>query len=822
MNPTSLNISRLKTFPSQSSNKKSKLLILSLLLCQWALSQSAISGKITSQTEDPLAFTNVLLLLQEDSSLVKGAVSDENGLYQFNQISSDNYLISVSMIGFETVYAQSFHFDGIVDLQIAPLTLKENEALMEEVVVAALRPLYEQKMDRIVINVNNSITSAGGNALEVLSRSPGVDVNEIGEVISINGKSGVQVLINGKISRLPMNTILDILRGIDASNIEKIELYDTPPAHLDAEGNGGVINILLKKNKELGTNGSYSAKIGFGRKLKYSASVNLNHRTEKYNLYGSYSLSHRFTKQTYLFDRKVNQMGDLVTTDSENDRDGESLRNSVSIGLDYNLSKKTILGVLASGYFTNFENTSNNISTYLTSNNPFSIIENLNEESSEKRYGMFNVNLQHKFQTAESISFDVDYLHFNNDNPSTYFNDFYDGENNLLSKSEVLLNSKTPINNISTKVDYNKSLNDQLSFQIGLKGAGSQFGNTVIANEIIGGNEIKLEQFSQDYELEERIGAAYGSVDYSINAKTKMSIGLRYEYTDYLLATPDNPKFLDQQYGNFFPSFFFSRKTNELDQFQLSYSRRISRPAFNELAPFVTFIDPSTFFIGNPKLQPGFSNNLKTSYKVKTVLLTLQYSYSTDIIATYQPVLDPETNTQFYTTLNLDEEHSAGLSILIPFNPTDWWNIQSKTSGSLERVIVQEKDSDIHLDSKRLIFDLVNTVKLPNQLTLEVAGQYKTAAYYGLLEVQPRGYLNLGLQKRFRNGMLRLNCSDVFRTNIWKSKTNVPELDLENTLTVDVETRVIRLSYSANFGKKTVKGKRRRSTSSQEEQRRIR
>ncbi|MFK7810287.1 MAG: TonB-dependent receptor [Saprospiraceae bacterium] len=794
--------------------------LLFLFISQFAYSQSTITGSVTAASDDTVAFANVLLLLENDSSLVKGAITNELGSYQISQVKEGNYLIGVSMIGYTTNYSAPFEINGETDFQVENILLNKDEEMLEEVVVAALRPLYEQRMDRMIINIKNSITSAGGNGLEVLARAPGVEVNEINEVLSINGKSGVQVMINGKVSRLPTSTIMDMLRGMDASNIDRIELYETPPAHLDAEGNGGVINIIMIENKEIGTNGSYSANIGFGRRLKYGASINLNHRTERLNLYGTYTFRHRFTQQTYLFNRTVEQMNQLIITDSENDREGQTIRNTADIGFDYKLTDKTIVGLLASGFYVDNENTSNNTSTFSDETKVTEVIENLNEEEYQRVYGLINLNIKHQFNLGESISFDIDHLRYENDNPSRYFNDFLDGERNLLSESEVQLNSSTPIRNVSSKVDYSKTLNDKIGFQLGAKGTGSRFENNVIANEITGSTSVKLDEFSQDYELSENIAAAYGSVDYQLNEKTKFNFGLRYEYTDYHLSTPDEPDFLDLQYDYFFPSFFLARTIGD-NQLQLSYSRRISRPAFNELAPFVTFIDPTTFFIGNPELQPGISNNLRTSYRFKTVQVSMSYSYSEDPIATYQPEVDPETNTQFYTTLNLGKEHSSSINVLIPYQPTKWWNIQSKFSGIFERLLFEENQESVSLDTRAFSAYVVNTFTLPNQFAMEVSGYYKSRAYYGLLEVKPRGFLNIGLQKRFRNGSLRLNYTDLFETNIWKSNTNIPEFNLNSDLVVGIETRIVTLSYAMNFGKATVKGKRRRSTGSEEEQRRI-
>lgn len=796
---------------------------------QLVFCQVRIIGEVISPADEPEAYTNVLLLLSKDSTFVKGAVSDQEGQFIIKDVTPGDYTLSISMTGYQTNYSSPFVVNGsndsinsVEDYNLGKIILNPSSTLLKEVEITARKPLYEQQIDRLVINVESSITLSGGNALEVLARSPGISVNEINKVLSINGKDGVSVMIDGNHSQMPQDVLIEMLRGMDANNIDKIEIYDTPPANFNAEGNAGVINIILKQNKGNGINGSYSLSIAHGKNLRYGGTGNLNYRNDKINLYGSYSLSHQITEATYSFHRTVNQNGLLVVTDSENKRIPQlTNNNNARFGIDYNITDNTILGLLLSGYIINNENDSENFSTFSKQGSPFSIVESFNKEIEKSKHGMVNLNLQHQFSQKERISFDIDYLYYKSDNPSNYDNSFFDGEGTLDAKSEVSIKKVTPTDNLSAKIDYQTSINEKIEFQVGIKGTNSQFNNLIEVYDVIGNDLIKNELFSQDYLLKEKIAAVYSSFNFNLSKKTKIIAGLRYEYTDYLLATQNDPNFIDRNFGYLFPSFFISNSFDDYNQLQFSYSRRISRPAFRELAPFVTFIDPNTFFSGNPELRPGISDNLKASYSYKNINLSFQYSYSQDFIVRYQPVLlDPGTNTQVYTTLNLDKEHFSSITLNFSVYPTKWWEIQSTISGNYEKSSFYSSAENNNLTIKRIIVDMVHTFTLPKKIVLEIAGKYQNSGYYGLLKVQPKGYINIGLQKKLTNnkGTFRLNITDVFRTNIWNSITNIPALSLDNTARFDSETRVLRLTYSRNFGNAKVKATRKRATSSSEEQ----
>ena len=264
--------------------------VLFLLSIFWsnldAQSSYSISGIINEGNGSGMAFANVLLLKSIDSTLVKGTLTLEDGTYKLESETNDNYLIMTSLVGFQSVYSKPFTLSQ--DYTVEPLVLEEGEQL-GEVLVQYKKPLYEQKIDRMVINVENSIVSAGSSALEVLERSPGVSVNRQNSTLSLVGKNGVVVMINGKESYMPQSSLVQLLEGMSSDNIASIEIITTPPANFDAEGNAGYINIVLKKQTDAGLNGAYSFSGGIGNGTTTSENISFNYRKNKLNLFGNYS-----------------------------------------------------------------------------------------------------------------------------------------------------------------------------------------------------------------------------------------------------------------------------------------------------------------------------------------------------------------------------------------------------------------------------------------------------------------------------------------------------------------------------------------------------
>lgn len=786
--------------------------------------QINIRGLVIDAKSEPLANANILLLNPKDSSLVKGSVTSKSGEYNFANIPAGSYFISSTFVGFKQVNTPIFHVENNKpELNITPLRFAESETQLGEVRITAKKPLFEQKIDRMVINVASSITAAGNTVLEVLARSPGIIVDYQNNSLSMNGKSGVVVMINGKISRMPLSAIMQMLAGMSSSNIEKIELITTPPANFDAEGNAGYINIVLKANTQYGTNGSFSLTAGYGKGPLTSASLNFNHRKGKINIYGDYSFSRRDYKQEFSFYRKVMYQGKSIETNVSSDRDPLSVNYDGRLGLDIELNKKTVIGALITAYDNRFSMNAQNTSHMLVNGILDTIITITNKEIHNLyNYGA-NINLQHNFSGNEKLSINLDYIYYKDKNPVTYLNSYFKGNGIFVYDQRTRSNKTTPIKFWTGTFDYSKKLGKKVDLEAGLKGTVSNFINDVRIENVIQGNWVTDPDLTANYELNENISAAYTSFTIAFSEKTSSKLGLRYEYTNSNLGSAAVKNIVDRHYGNLFPSFFISHTIDDNNSFNFSYSRRITRPTFNDMAPFVIFMDPSTFFSGNPALQPSISDAVKTDYLFKKYILSLTYTYEANPIANFSPRIDPATNKQTLAAENQKNQKTFALTLSLPVRVASWWNMQNNFIGTSQVLNAVYLGSPLLIKQKNFNINSTQSFTLPKNYSLELSAYYQSAALFSIYKINSFGSLDAGMQKRLANnkGTFRLNVSDVFGAPRFKPSVNAPEKNLIVSGVLRFSNRTLRLTYTRNFGNDKVRQKRMRSTGSEEEKQRV-
>lgn len=802
------------------------LALLALLSAgvQTAHGQHQVVGSIRDAAGQPLPAATVLLLQATDSTLAKGQIGSADGSYSFDQIAPGDYLLRITMLGFVDYFSETFSLtnrSGKTDLGIA--VMRENTAQLNEVSVVAKKPLFEQQIDRMVVNVANSITSAGATALEVLQRSPGVVVNRQANSLSMNGKDGVVVMLNGKISRMPISALVQMLDGMSSDNIERIELIHTPPANFDAEGNAGIIHIVLKKNADDGLNGSFATHVGYGLKEKAGASVNFNWHREKINFFGDYSWAYNNNPQLFTNYRSVSKGGNILETDTKSDRDPTRTHTqNARLGLDYRLNEKTIVGVLGGWMDRHWTMDAVNDVTLSENGVPTGFIEIPNHELNHWQHGFGNLNLQHRFSQKQMLNVDVDYARYLNNNPSDYTNRFFDAERNPTQEQMLRVSKNTPIDIWAAKADYTWDLGQNMKWEAGVKAALSKFDNDIRVENLVQGTWTPDSRYTADYALREEIGAAYTAFSMKLGANTDLKAGLRYEYTQSNLGTSEQPNIVDRQYGNFFPSLFVSRKINDNHQVNIAYSRRIQRPDFTQMAPFVIFFDPNTFMTGNTALQPSITDAVSTSYRYKSWQLSLQYSYENGPIA-WLPKVNPETNQQLNIPENFDNAHTLSATLSLPFHPTEWWEMQNNLTAQWQRTNATLDGTAVQISQPNWNFNGSQTFRLPRKFTLELSGFYFPKSLFGIISNRPLGTLDIGLQKELphHRGNLRFSVTDVFFTSNWSATANQPDLNLKWDGLFRFSERVFRLSYARHFGSNKVRAARQRGTGSEEERRRV-
>ncbi|WP_411031021.1 TonB-dependent receptor domain-containing protein [Spongiimicrobium sp. 3-5] len=785
--------------------------------------QQTINGSVAGDDGTPLAFANVLLQQETDSILVKGAITDENGNYLFENISPGNYIITASTVGFETKTTPPFQLGQNTDYTVPNIGLTAGLAL-DEVVVQTTKPLYVQKIDRMVINVESSIVSAGASALEVLERSPGVIVDRQNSSISLSGKSGVVVMINGKISYMPQDSLVQLLEGMSSDNIETIELITTPPANFDAEGNAGFINIVLKKRADLGLNGTYSLSTGIGNGTNISNNISFNYRKDKINLFGNYSFLRDSQGQQFDFSRSFQNQNNLpATLRTVSDRDPVQRNHNLRLGLDYQTSEKTVIGVLLSAYDNKWTMDALNNSIETENSSPISFVELITTERNQWQNFSSNLNFKHNFTDNKFISFDLDYLHYYDENPTDYVNSFFDGNNSLLREELTNSDKTTPINIVVGKVDYSNQLNDNIKIETGVKAVVSNFENDVSVATFDGQAFVEDPTLTNKSNLDERILAAYSAMDYKLSDKTSFKLGLRYEHTDSELDTETGGRVVDREFGKLFPSVFVSHAVNDSLSFNASYSKRITRPTFNNLAPFVIFLDPTTFISGNSALQPSISNALKFDTNYRNILLSFQYTIQDEPISNFQERFDDATGRLFFEAANNDESRLFTITLGLPINVVSWWKMQNNFIYQNTQVDAVLRGDSFSFEQNSFNANSSQTFTIAEDFTAEINLNYFGPGLFGIRSFDGVFGMNIGFQKKFGDkwGTLRFSVNDVLESFEFTGRTTIPEQNLNTVNTFDFSNRTFTLTYSRNFGNSKLKSARQRGTGSDEERRRV-
>ncbi|QNA46233.1 outer membrane beta-barrel family protein [Lacibacter sediminis] len=799
-------------------------IIFTCLLTSQAKSQSKIQGRLQAQEQKlvDISGASILLLKASDSVLVKGTVSNSSGKFSFDNIQKGKYLLHCSHTGYTEMYIDLSDLSKDTDLGV--ITLKPVAENLGTVVVTGKRPMFEQKIDRMLINVKNSATSAGGTVLDVLEKSPGVIVNRGTGAVSLNGKDGVMVMINGKLSYIPQEAILQMLNGINSSNVERIEIITVPPAKYDAGGNAGYINIVLLSNPDEGFNGSYTLSMGVYKGNFPTASVNFNYRKKQVNFYGGYTFSKDEQLQRFENFRKITSANSTKESKMISERDPFQRNHNARLGVDYNIGKKTILGALVSGYDNKWSMTAKNTAVYSTNSSVDTSVVIDNSEINNWKNLMGNINLQHNVKAGVEFTINADYLYYYNRNPTDYFNQYYNGSGSFLGDEKTTSGKTTIIKLFVAQFDYSKKFNESIAIQWGVKGVSSRFTNDVLVAKLVQNTWEPDGRFTANYFLKESIGAAYVSMDKRINAKTEMKAGLRYEYTESNLGSETKPNIVDRKYGNLFPTFYINHRMNENNSINFSYNRRINRPTFNQLAPFLIFFDPKTFISGSPAVQPSFTDAVKVDYTLKKVLFSVSYSYEKNSIARFLAETNPVDNSQIITAQNLNYMNLFFVSVSFPLKITKWWNSQLNVSGNRSEIAAIINKQKAGFSQVFVNISGSQQFTLPKQFSVELSGFFQSKSFvFGADVVKPYGLMNIALQKKWKDNSqsLVLGVDNVFNSFRFRTSLAVPGQNIESRGDYLFTQRWYKISWTQRFGNKVLKDKRSRNTASDEERKRV-
>lgn len=785
-------------------------------------SQSKIHGVVRDESGKPVSHATVAVVQASDSIELATTITNDTGYFVIPNIPMGEYLIRTSSVGFAVKLSPAYSIiSSQDDINIGIVTLLQENQELNQVVVSVKKPLIEQKIDRTIINVKSSITSSGTTALDILERSPGVAVNRQSNIISMAGKEGVVIMINGKINYMPVTAAIQMLAGMNAATIERIELITTPPANYDAEGNAGFINIVTLGKPDMGMNGSISITGGYGKGERAAAAGNFNYRNAKLNIYGDYSYSLDRTEQLFEFFRKINHQGTVRENFTRTERETEQRNHLARLGVEYQLTPKTSIATLVGMYNNRWSMDAVNENKTFIDASPDSSILIINDEINRWKHYMGNINVVHQFTGEERLSLNVDYLYYHDYNPVNYVSSFFDKEGGLLFDEKSRSGKLTPINIWVGSLDYSKRLGKKLRFDAGIKGTASEFRNDVQIEKLVQDTWISDPTLTAKYILNEDIAAVFTSFTITCNDKTEIKSGMRYEYTISELGTEQKQKIVDRKYGNLFPSIFIAHKVNKNHSIGMSYSRRITRPTFNEMAPFVIFLDPTTFFSGNPALKPAIGDVVKGDYTFKRYSISLSYTRTKDAIARFQTRIDPATNRQVFASENLDNTKVLSATLSVPVTISEWWSMQNNVLGVLQEVNGFDDNKNFRIRQSSIRLNSSQSFNFLQNYSGEISGFYQSATMFGTARLKPTGMLNIGMQRKIGRGKIRVGVDDVFNTFELSMVERKPNANFAATTSYKLTQRVYKLTYTRSFGNEKVKERRNRTTASEEERGRV-
>jgi len=771
--------------------------------------QLNLSGKVTDQADKALPFITVKI--SNAKNQVNYTQTDSLGFYQINNLQAGKYAITYAALNFKAEKRLlTLSSDTLINIQ-----LQENPNKLTDVQINARKALVEKQIDQTVFNVENSISAIGTDALELLSKVPGVRV--MNDKVSLVGKGGVNVMINNKLVPLSADELSDYLKSISSGNIAKIEVIPNPPAKYDAQGNNGLINIVLKKVTAEGFKGSINTAFTQATHATTSAGGNLSYRKNKITLSANFNIRKGslvpFEQSNFFY---LTQTWNIVNKD----RNFRTVPSG-QIGIDYQASKKAVLGFSYNGGLTNFHS-EENIKTriYNRTNGLDSIMNSDANAKIRSHYHSANVYLKQALDsTGKQLTINGDWFKYSDDK-NRFFNNtsyFQNGEIIPNSFAEYLSASKQNIDLYTLKTDVDLPYKTfKLSFGTKLSFINNQSDlafykarNTVY--------ELDLGQTNL-FNYRENTQALYANFSKTIK-QWDFQAGLRGEYTqiDGVSVTEQNKN----EYFRLFPTFYIVYRANDKSTFSVNYGRRINRPAYRKLNPFRWYSNQFAYTEGNPFLQPSYNDNIELSHTLNNIFITtLSFSYITNGFNDVN-FIDAGTNIQVAKPVNFITGYHYQFSNAITFNILKWLESINQVD-----VFYNTSNSSIaqtlsNLNGFGAYFSTLNQFVFNRSKTIlgEASFWYQFPAVDGLNQNKNQYNLDLGIKTLLLNKKIQLavTATDVLKTNRYRFNSLVNNIRQEYNNYYD--SRQLRVTFRYNFGNEKIKQQDRKPGNDEERKR---
>ncbi|MDY8135910.1 TonB-dependent receptor domain-containing protein [Aquimarina sp. 2201CG5-10] len=781
---------------------KNYLLLILLLSSFFGIAQLQLKG-VVKNGDEPVVYANVILTDNKGELIGNtGGITNEDGLFNINTKAGE-YKLIISYIGF-TNWEKEIALTSNIDLGV--ISLKATAESLDEVVIIAEEKLIEQKTDRLIFNVESSIAAKGGNAVDVLNVTPGIRIQN--DNISMIGGESSRIMIDGRLIQLTGEDLINFLNSIVSDDIKKIEIITNPPAKYDAEGNGGIINIIYKK----------------GRRNSWKNTSSIVHNQNTYNFYtlrNSFFYNKNRMRLVVSGNRSKGNIRNQensdvlfpdnlwkVETESKDEKDNFSGRLSV----EYDISEKTKIGGQYLGNFDRPDSRGNGITRFINNTNSLdSLLINDSNRRDEINSQVFNAHLITKLDTiGRKVSLDFDYFDYSNSLENDYVVNTFSPNNEFIRINQAAQNfSKQDIDNYSLKLDvehpfksFNLTYGGKISFITTLNNL--QNFNTISGTPVLDTN------LSNEFEYKENVQAFYLNGTKRINDKLNLQAGLRVENTQ----TTGYSKTLDQRnendYLKLFPRFYISYQKNDNHNFSFNYGRGINRPGFRDLNPFRSFINSNAYSEGNPFIQPSFTDRFTLAHNYKGKLITNIYlSRTIDGFGTLFSA-DPDNDIQAIIRRNYYTGSFLRISEIYNFSPTHWWKSQNYFSFARQHTKLDDDLNSSAQNGNQFYFSTNNTFVLGENTKLQANFWYNSKHKALLFKVNETYSFNIGLQQSFLNKNLQMSLlfNDIFDTASLSSL----ESEINGVKTIygqNYSSRHIRFSLTYSFGNKKINLKNR-------------
>jgi hypothetical protein len=787
-------------------------------MASFAYAQVKVTGKVHVENNVPLVSATVYLMKAKTTVILKAAVTDENGAYQFSDIQAGSYYVDVKMVGYTANKSNVFDISKS-DYKVPTILLNTDTRKLQEVAVEGKRPMVESKPGKLVLNVENSPLAAGNNALDIVQRAPGVSLDNNNN-LQLMGQSGVSVTIDGRQTYMSGEQLVNFLKSTDGNQIKSVEVITTRAAKDDAEGAVGTINIVLKKNRMEGFNGTFNMTAGRGEKFRGNSSLSLNYKKNNTTVFGSYAYSNEKSHRKLLLDRVIQNKGEKTYFKQRSILDEKEQNHSYRFGVEQRTSARNTLTVQFNGS-NNIEYNDNDSKTNVGKS--FTTLDSLLISTSQFKelFDRYSANLNNEFRidsNGRKLTLDLDWSKFKSSKRVGYNNQYFDGQMEAITPEEIQ-RSRMPIgiDIYVAKLDYEQPLSKVSKLEMGAKYSNVTSDNDLTFEDFLNNSWINNEKRTNHFVYKEQIAAGY--IDYNNTiGKWGLKVGARGEYTFSDGNSLTLNKQVKRNYFKLFPNANLTYTLHENHIFSLGYARKITRPNYRQLNPFDYFIDKLTFERGNPYLNPQFSNEFTLNYTLmQRYNVTLGINDVRDAIVESMGQ-DSVLKQTWVIRENLGKNLTAYLNLNIPVTVSKIWSMNNNLTGIHFNFDGMVSGYPLKRKSFLLQATSMHNLKLAKSLSANVNLRYFSPFKYNVYDMRARWDMEVGATKTFKDqrSSLKLAVSDLFNTGNQNLKTNFGDFD--SSIRQYQDRRVVRLTYSYKFG--NLKNNYRKKDTSNEEKER--